>query len=70
MSANRVYQKTTRTPQELAELRAIREKYQDEKPSLEQAIIESGETHAVPLGAVLLLHELFAGLKKLREQQG
>lgn len=70
MRAKRAYVKTERTPEELAELRAVREKYQREKPSLAQALAESGEAAPMPLGAVIMLHQILAGLKKAREESG
>ena len=68
MSVQRVYQKTTRTPAQLAELRAVREKYQREKPSLEQAAAESGQP-ALPLGEVILIRHVLSLLKRERERQ-
>ena len=69
MTVRRATQKTERTPEELAELRAVRERYQREKPSPEEALAQSGHDQLVPLGEMILLHQLFALLKKERERQ-
>src|SRR4051794_29423929 len=69
MSVQRVCQKTERTPEQLAELRAVREKYQREKPSPETALAESGHEELLPLGEVIFLHKLLFLLKQERERQ-
>jgi hypothetical protein len=38
-----------RTPAELAELGAVRERFQREKPTLKQALAETGQKEAMPL---------------------
>jgi DNA-binding Xre family transcriptional regulator len=69
MSVKRVYQKAQRTPEELSELRAVREKYQREKPSAEDALAASGQMEMIPLGELIQLHQLLAQLKGERERQ-
>ena len=69
MTVKRIHQKSERTPEELAELRAVRERHQAEKPSPEEALAQSGHERLVPLGEVILLHELLALLKQERERQ-
>ncbi len=69
MIVRRVTQKTEWTPEELAELRAVRERYQREKPSPEEALAQSGHDRLAPLGEVILLHQLLALLKRERERQ-
>jgi DNA-binding Xre family transcriptional regulator len=54
---------------ELARLRSVREKFQGEKPSLEQALAESPGAEVMMLGELLQLHELAARLKQERERQ-
>src|SRR5690348_9986456 len=58
-----------RTSEELAELRAVRERFQREKPSLEQVLAATGQTEAVPLGEYLHARELLLALRKERERQ-
>lgn len=70
MSVRRVYQKATRTPEQAAELAAVRAKYQQQKPSLEQALADNGYAKPVPLGTLVHLHGLLAQLRKERERQG
>jgi DNA-binding Xre family transcriptional regulator len=69
MSVRRGYQKAERTPEQLAELRAVRERSQREKPSPEEALAQSGHDQLVPLGEVILLHQVLALLKQERERQ-
>ena len=69
MTVKRIHQKSERTAEELAELRAVRERYQAEKPSPEQALAQSGHEGLIPLGEVILLHELLTLLKRERERQ-
>ncbi len=65
-----VHRKTIRTPEETARLRADRDRYQREKPTSEQLLAEGGHEDFVPLGELMLLHEVMASLKKEREFQG
>ena len=69
MSVPREYRKAERTPDQLAELRAARERYQQEKPSPEDALARSGHEQLIPLGEVMLLHRILALLKQERERQ-
>lgn len=65
-----VHRKSSRTPKETAKLRADRERYQSEKLSPEQLLADGGHAEFVPLGGVILLHQLVASLKQEREGQG
>lgn len=49
--------KTPRTPEQRARLRALRDKYQREKPSPDELLAQSGADDFVPLGEVLRRHE-------------
>lgn len=64
-----VHRKISRTPEEVAKLKADRERYQREKPTPEQLLAESGHEGFVRLGDTLMLHSLLIGLKKERERQ-
>ncbi len=70
MTANRIHRPADRTPEELAELRATRERLQRERPAPEQLLAESGHPDFVPLGDLLLLHELASEFRRQRERQG
>jgi DNA-binding Xre family transcriptional regulator len=70
MSTRRVTRPTDRTPEEAARLRADRERYQRNKPTVEQLLAEGGHTDTVPLGEFLALHAVMAELKRERERQG
>lgn len=64
-----VHRKAQRTPEETARLRADRERYQRDKPTPEQLLAEGGHTAFIPLGDLMLLHQIMAMLKKERERQ-
>jgi ribosome-binding protein aMBF1 (putative translation factor) len=70
MAAKRVHQKSDRTPEEAAKLRAVRERYQREKPTPEQLLAEGGHQDFVPMGELMLLHYLATTLRRERERQG
>ncbi len=69
MNIRHMHRKTKRTPKETARLRADRERYQREKPGLEQLLAEGGHAAPIPLGELLLLHQITYALKKERERQ-
>lgn len=58
-----------RTPEELADLRATRVRFQREKPTLEQVLAATGQTEAMPLGEYLHAQELLRALQRERERQ-
>lgn len=58
-----------RTPEELAELRAVRERFQREKPTLQQLLAATGQKEAMPLGEYLHAQELLRALRRERERQ-
>jgi DNA-binding Xre family transcriptional regulator len=66
MTVKRVYVSRKTTPQNLKNLRAIREQFQKEKPSLEEALAASGASAPVPLGEYVLLQSILMALKKQR----
>jgi hypothetical protein len=65
-----VHRASPRTPKEAARLRAERERYQRERPSPEQLLAEGGHQDFVPLGELMVIHQVMASLKKERERQG
>ena len=65
----RTASRVERTPQELAELWAVRERFQREKPTLEQVLASTGQTEAIPLGEYLHAQELLRALRRERERQ-
>jgi ribosome-binding protein aMBF1 (putative translation factor) len=66
--AKSVQQKTERSPEEVARLRELRERYQREKPSI--ADLEAQGAEFSTLGEVVLLRCLADELRKERESQG
>jgi len=66
--AKSVQQKTERSPEEVARLRELRERYQREKPSI--ADLEAQGAEFVTLGEVILLRCLADELRQERERQG
>lgn len=70
MEFKSVQKKLERTPEELARIHAIRERFQRDRPTVEQ-LLESGEyAEPVPLGVYLETKELLHRLKKEREDAG
>ncbi len=67
MSGKRVHRKLNRTPEDVARLKAVREKFQREKPTVEQLLAEGGV--ALPLSEVLLIRQLAQRLKGERLRQ-
>ena len=66
----RIHRPRVQTPEQEAEERALRERFQAEKPSL-QDLVESGDvTQVFTMGEYWELRKTFAALKALREQQG
>ena len=61
--------KIARTPEELANLKAARERYQRDKPTPEQLLAEGGHESFVRLGDLLILRQLMWAIKKERERQ-
>jgi DNA-binding XRE family transcriptional regulator len=65
-----VHRKAQRTPKETAQLRADRERYQRDKPTPEQLLAEGGHSGFIPLGELMVLHQVMAALRQERERQG
>jgi DNA-binding XRE family transcriptional regulator len=64
------YRQTNRSAKEAAKLRADRDRYQRDKPSPEQLLKEGGHRDFVPLGELILIHQVMASLKRERIRQG
>jgi DNA-binding Xre family transcriptional regulator len=58
-----------RTAAEIAELKAVREQFQRDKPALADVLAATGQTEAVPLGEYLQTQELLARLRQERARQ-
>jgi ribosome-binding protein aMBF1 (putative translation factor) len=58
-----------RSAEELAELRAVRERFQREKPSLDQVLSATGQTEATTLGEYFQARHLLLALARERERQ-
>ena len=69
MSIKRISRRAERTPEETAALRADRERYQRDKPTVEQLLAEGGHEDTMPLGEFLTLQELLFQVRKERERQ-
>jgi transcriptional regulator with XRE-family HTH domain len=70
MEFKSIKRKINRTPEDLARIKSIREKFQRERPTVDQ-ILESGEyKEALPLGVYLETKKLLHDLKKQREEAG
>ena len=67
---SRFHRPRVQTPEQAAEEKAIRQRYQTERPSL-QTLLDSGDIQQVfSMGEYWELRKTFAALKALREQQG
>jgi len=70
MTKQRIHRKIERTPAEQRELDEIRERFQRERPSLDD-LLATGEAHeAVAHGEYLDLRTMLVALKKHRQAQG
>jgi transcriptional regulator with XRE-family HTH domain len=58
-----------RTSEELAELRAVRERFQRDKPSLEQVLASTGQAEATTLGEYFQARDLLLALARERQRQ-
>jgi DNA-binding Xre family transcriptional regulator len=67
MDKSRVQRKTKRSAAEKARLREIRERFQREKPTLQELAAEPGGC-VLPLGVYLDLHEIVFRLKQERQR--
>ena len=70
MPIKHVYRKMVRSVEEVAKLRADRERYQREKPSPEQLPSEGGHERFVPLGELIQVHQLAVWLKESNRDSG
>lgn len=69
-NTKRIHRKIERTPEDQARLRAVRERFQAERPSMDD-LLASGEYEGpVSLGTFLDILETLGALKKVREQLG
>jgi ribosome-binding protein aMBF1 (putative translation factor) len=68
--AQRIHRPRTQTPEQEAAEQTLRQRFRQEKPSL-QDLVDRGDTGQVlTMGEYWELCKTFAGLKALREQQG
>lgn len=70
MNPKRVQKKMNWTAEDRARHKAIREKFQAEKPSLEQLLASGEYNEPMPLGDYLSVCQAVAALKKAREAAG
>ena len=70
MKFKSVQNKSDRTPEDLARIQAIREKFQSEKPDMEQLLASGDYTDPIPLGTYLETKALLHCLKQERELAG
>jgi DNA-binding XRE family transcriptional regulator len=70
MAFKHVHRKIERTPEDKARLKAIRDKFQREKPTLSQLVASGDYTEPVPTAQYLELKQMIHRLRKLREEAG
>src|SRR6267143_4551416 len=66
----RIHRPRVQTPEQEAAERALRERFQEEKPTLEDLVERGDITQVFTMGEYWELRKTFAALKSLREQQG
>ncbi len=70
MSKERIHRPSNLTDEERARQKAVREKFQQERPSLRQ-LVESGDaSEPIPMGLYIELRLALIDLKKAREAAG
>jgi ribosome-binding protein aMBF1 (putative translation factor) len=69
MSTERAHRRLNRKPKDVARLKAVRERYQKEKPTVEQLLAEGGHKDTTPLGELLLVHRIAHRIKEERRRQ-
>jgi DNA-binding XRE family transcriptional regulator len=70
MPAKRIHRKIERTPEQQRQLEEIQERFQRDRPGLEDLLAAGDATEAVPQGEYLELRTMLGTLKKHRERQG
>jgi hypothetical protein len=70
MAIRRVHRKIERTPEQRAELRAVRDKFQHEKPSLDDLVASGDYEGPFRHGDVMAFLSAIAQLKRERETRG
>ena len=66
----RIHRPRVQTHEQEAAEQAIRKRFQDEKPSLQDLVASGDVTQVLSMGEYWELRKTFAALKNLREQQG
>jgi ribosome-binding protein aMBF1 (putative translation factor) len=70
MALRRVQRKTERTPEQMAELRAVRESFQREQPGQDELVASGDYDGPFRQGDIMTLLSALATLKRERERQG
>ena len=70
MNGKRTHRKTERTPDQQRQLAEIRERFQRERPGLDDLLAAGDAKEVVSQGEYLELRAMLAALKKHRERQG
>lgn len=66
----RIHRPRVQTPEQEAAEAALRERFQTEKPTLEELVASGDVTQVFTMGEYWELRKTFAALKAVREQQG
>jgi transcriptional regulator with XRE-family HTH domain len=70
MAAKRLHLKLERTLEEKARIKEIRERFQRERPTIDELVASGEYNEPIPQGAYLELRRLMHELRKERERQG
>src|SRR4051812_12015297 len=69
-NSRRIHRPRVQTPEQEAAERALRDRFQAEKPTLDELIARGDVTQVLTMGEYWELRKTFAALKAVREQQG
>jgi DNA-binding XRE family transcriptional regulator len=70
MSGKRIHRRIERTPEQQRQLQEVRERFQRERPGLDELQASGDAAEVVPQGEYLELLAMLGTLKKHRERQG
>src|SRR5947209_19972614 len=70
MASERIHRPSNLSDEERARQKAVREKFQKERPSLRQLVVSGDASPPIPMGLYIELRLALAELKRVREAAG
>lgn len=70
MESKRIHRRIERTPEEREALQRIRERFQSQRPSMEELLATGDVSEFVPLGEYLSIRSTLLALQEQRERKG